>query len=124
MTWDLKRRFFLAFGHFFALLWLAAIFLPLMPSEPFLLLACWCYARGSPKIHAAILKNKWVGPALKNWENGRTISRRAKIYVAIFLPLWVVYACFLVQIFVVRIAIALVVTAILVYILFRPSPKP
>ncbi len=55
------------------------VFLPLLPTTPFLLLASACFARGSDRLHRWLLSNKLFGEYLRNIEDGRDIPRRAKI---------------------------------------------
>jgi len=52
--------------------------LPLLPTTPFLLLASWCFFRGSPRIHAWLHRSKWFGPTLDDWQHYRGIRRGLK----------------------------------------------
>ena len=52
--------------------------LPLLPSTPFLLLASWCFYRGSPRIHAWLHRSRWFGPSLDDWHHYRGIRRGLK----------------------------------------------
>ena len=52
--------------------------LPLLPTTPFLLLASWCFFRGSPRIHAWLHRSKWFGPTLDDWSHYRGIRRSMK----------------------------------------------
>lgn len=61
------------------------IFLPLLPTTPFLLLASACYLRGSDRLHGWLLSNKVFGPYLSNLQSGRGIPMRSKITALIFL---------------------------------------
>jgi uncharacterized membrane protein YbaN (DUF454 family) len=63
---------------------LLGIFLPLLPTTPFLLLAAACFARSSPRFHAWLLGNRTFGPLIHQWEKNRTIPRKTK-WVAIAL---------------------------------------
>lgn len=58
---------------------IAGIVLPLLPTTPFVLLAAWAFANGSPRLHAWLLANKTFGPLISNWERHGAISRRAKL---------------------------------------------
>lgn len=61
------------------------IFLPLLPTTPFLLLASACYLRGSERLHRWLMRNRVFGPYLANLHNGNGIPLRAKIVAMIFL---------------------------------------
>lgn len=61
------------------------IFVPLLPTTPFLLLASACYLRGSDRLHHWLLSNSVFGPYLVNIQTGRGIPLRAKITALIFL---------------------------------------
>lgn len=54
------------------------IFVPLLPTTPFLLLAAFCFARSSPRFHAWMLGHRWLGAHLRDYRDGRGMSRREK----------------------------------------------
>jgi uncharacterized membrane protein YbaN (DUF454 family) len=55
------------------------VFLPLLPTTPFVLVATACFARSSEKWHRWILGNETFGPMVRNWEQHRCISCRVKL---------------------------------------------
>jgi uncharacterized membrane protein YbaN (DUF454 family) len=57
----------------------AGVILPGLPATPFLLVAAWAFARGSPKWAARIERHPRLGPLLRNWRQGQVVPRRAKI---------------------------------------------
>ncbi len=52
--------------------------LPLLPTTPFVLLAAYCFARGSQRLHDRLMANRTFGPLIRNWEQHRAIAPRAK----------------------------------------------
>jgi len=68
------------------------VFLPLLPTTPFLLLASACYARGSKRMHAWLLGNKVFGAYLKDFEDGRGIPLRGKIVALSLMWISIIYA--------------------------------
>lgn len=62
----------------------AGVVLPLLPTTPFVLLALWASARGSPELNARIRRHPRYRELIHAWENGRGIPRRAK-YAALAL---------------------------------------
>ena len=61
------------------LLGIIGLFLPLLPTTPFLLLASACFARGSTRLHRWLLQHRVFGVYLRNVEAGNGIPLRAKI---------------------------------------------
>jgi len=57
----------------------AGVFLPILPTTPFVLLAAWCFLRSSAKTHQWIYRQRILGPILRNWEENKSISRPTKI---------------------------------------------
>jgi len=54
------------------------IFLPLLPTTPFVLLSAWCFLKSSDSAHRWIYRQPILGDALRNWEKKRVISRSTK----------------------------------------------
>lgn len=66
-------------GMLFLLLGAVGVVLPLLPTTPFVLLAAWCFARSSPRMHAWLLANPLFGPVLLDWERRQCVSLRVKV---------------------------------------------
>ena len=54
------------------------VVLPLLPTVPFLLLAAFCFARSSERLHRWLLEHETFGPPIRDWEERGAIGRRAK----------------------------------------------
>jgi uncharacterized membrane protein YbaN (DUF454 family) len=54
------------------------MFLPLLPTVPFLLLAAICFARSSTRLHDWLLAHPTFGPPIKDWQRRGAIRRRTK----------------------------------------------
>lgn len=57
---------------------LIGVVLPLLPTVPFLLLAAFCFARSSPKLHHWLITHPRFGPSIVAWENRGAISGYGK----------------------------------------------
>jgi len=79
------KPFYNVAGAIAVLLGILGIFLPLLPTTPFLLLASWCFARGSDRLHAWLLSHRVFGEYLRNFEAGRGIALKAKIMATVML---------------------------------------
>lgn len=92
------------------------LFLPLLPTTPFLLLASACFARGSDRMHRWLLSHGVFGAYLRSFEEGKGIPLRAKI-VAISL-LWISMAVSISMVghLALRLLLAAIAVAVTVYL--------
>ena len=81
------RVLLIACGTLCVALGVLGIFVPVLPTTPFLLLAAICYARSSERFYHWLLNNRWFGKYIKNYREGRGIPLREKILTLI--ALWV-----------------------------------
>ncbi|WP_420141521.1 YbaN family protein [Sphingomonas sp.] len=54
------------------------IFLPIMPTVPFMLLAAFFFAKSNPEWEARLLADPRFGPHVRAWRERGAISRRGK----------------------------------------------
>lgn len=78
-TGNAMRLIYLALGWIMVAIGVVGIFLPLLPTTPFLLLAAWLFARSSARIETWLLTHPLFGPSLRDWREHGAIPRRAKI---------------------------------------------
>jgi uncharacterized membrane protein YbaN (DUF454 family) len=62
---------------FFALA-VVGVFLPLVPTTPFVLLTSWCLVRSSPKLDARLRSSKLFGRLIDDWERERAVRPQVK----------------------------------------------
>ena len=79
------RILLLVLGTISVVAGVVGIILPLVPTTPFLLLAAWCFARSSERFYRLLLSNRWLGPYIRNYRDGRGMSLRAKISTLVLL---------------------------------------
>jgi uncharacterized protein len=72
------RAVFLVLGTGSLGLGVVGVFLPVLPTTPFLLLAAACYARASDRLYGWLLGHRTLGPIIREWRTNRSIPRRAK----------------------------------------------
>ena len=72
-------RFFWISAGFIALgIGIAGIVLPLVPTVPLVLLASFCFAKSSKRLHSWLVSHKTFGPMIHDWSRNCAISRNAK----------------------------------------------
>ncbi|MCA1490609.1 YbaN family protein [Ensifer sp. NBAIM29] len=72
------RLILLGLGWAMVGLGIAGIFLPLLPTTPFLLLAAWLFSRSSPRLEQWLFDHPMFGRPLRDWRESGAISRGAK----------------------------------------------
>lgn len=104
-------------GTIFVALGSIGIFVPLLPTTPFLLLAAACYARGSKKFYNWLLSNRWFGQYVRNYLEGRGIPLKTKILVILLLWLTIGYsAMFVIPLLVGKAVLVLIAVVITLHI--------
>jgi uncharacterized membrane protein YbaN (DUF454 family) len=61
------------------------MFLPVLPTTPFLLLAAICYARSSERFYHWLMTNRWCGEYIRNYREGRGIPLKQKVLTIMLL---------------------------------------
>jgi uncharacterized membrane protein YbaN (DUF454 family) len=98
------------------------VFLPLVPTTPFLLLALWCFARSSPAVHDWVVNHRLLGPYVRDWQRDGSIPLTAKIAAIVMMTaslMWLALASNAPRVAVLATAAVLLVVA--VYIVTRPT---
>lgn len=72
------RIVYLSIGILSLILGFIGIFLPVLPTTPFLLLSAYCFAKSSPRLYQWLISNKTFGPIILEWQESRTISPAVK----------------------------------------------
>ena len=55
------------------------VFVPLLPTVPFLLVAAWCFSRSSHRLHRWLVNHPRLGPMIAPFQEGGAMPRRAKV---------------------------------------------
>ena len=59
---------------------LIGVFVPILPTTPFVLLAAACFARSSEKWHRWLLSSQTFGPMIRSWEQQRCVNCGVKVF--------------------------------------------
>ena len=101
------------------------IFLPILPTTPFLLLSAACYLRSSERMHKWLLGNRWFGEYIKNYQAGRGIPLKTKIVAMTFLWAAILYSSFFVldEVLLAQIALLIIAFAVSAHLVRLPTLK-
>jgi len=100
------------------------IFLPLVPTVPFLLLAVACFARSSERFHRWLVEHAHLGPLIRDYLQGAGIPRRAKATVIGMVWVSTSVSAFLVPTRWVQVLLLLIAAALTWYLFRLPTLLP
>ncbi|VAX19735.1 hypothetical protein MNBD_IGNAVI01-2072 [hydrothermal vent metagenome] len=117
-----QKYFLIAGGIISVFLAFIGIFLPVLPTTPFLLLAAYLFSKSSDKFYNWLINNKLFGSFIKNYREGNGITRQVK-FISI-ISLWLVMGStiiYAVQNIYVRILLLLIAIGVTIHLLIIPT---
>lgn len=119
------RLFYFTLGCIFFGIGFIGVFLPVLPTTPFMLLALWGFSHSSPRFHNWLYTHRLFGPPLQQWGKFRVIPPLAKCFAVSFMLASLIYL----NVFTTTpVWIILIVAATMTYgcwfILTKPSRPP
>lgn len=82
-----QRVAWVAAGGLSLALGVIGLALPLMPSVPFVLLAAFCFSRGSARCERWMLEHPRLGPPIRAWRANRAVPLRAKQFATVMMAI-------------------------------------
>ena len=92
-----KRLLLKVTGLFCVGLAILGAILPVLPTTVFLIMAAACFAKSSPRMQKKLLANKTFGPLIIDWQQHRSIPKKAKRMALLTMVLSVCWSAFLLQ---------------------------
>ena len=111
------RYVLLAIGWLSVVLGVIGIFLPVLPTTPFLLLAAACFARSSPRFYHWLVDHPRLGPWIRDYLEGNGIPLKGKVYAIVTMWFSIALSCYLVPLLWARIFMLTSAVLVTVYIL-------
>ncbi|WP_339522290.1 YbaN family protein [Pseudomonas sp. EA_35y_Pfl2_R111] len=93
------RYVLLAIGWLSVALGVIGIFLPVLPTTPFLLLAAACFMRSSKRFYLWLVNHRQLGPWIIDYLEGHGIPLKGKVYAISLMWLSIGVSCYLVPLF-------------------------
>lgn len=75
---------FVLLGTIFLTIGVVGAFLPVLPTTPLIMLACFCYSKGSKKIHNILVNSKIYQKYAKNFVENKELSLKRKLVLLCF----------------------------------------
>ena len=119
----LRRAAYIVLAWFSFALGVIGVFVPLMPTTCFMLLAVWAASRGSPRFALWIREHPRFGPAVVAWEGERAIPRRAKWVALLMLGFSIAVLALTLSLGWLKLALMLGLALLGLWIVTRPEPR-
>ncbi len=119
------RYALLALGWLFLALGAIGVFLPILPTVPFLLVTAWAWSKSSHRLHRWLYRNKTYGPYLIAWNRYGVIPPRAKALAIVAMAAgWLFLTLVIAKSFWVPLIVGVAELGAAAFILSRPSRPP
>ncbi len=121
----MQRILYLGMGWTCVALGFVGVWVPLLPTTIFLIIAAWAFARSSPELRQWLLTHPRFGRSLSNWYDHGMISPRAKasavtLMAVSYTILWLTSEIGMIGLA----AVGLTLGACAAFVLTRPQPEP
>lgn len=120
----LLRSLVFALGWLSVALGVLGIFLPLLPTTPFMLLAAACFARSSPRFYRWLTSHPRFGPMIADYLAGKGLPLRAKFWAIGLLWCSIVLGVFWVDFIWAKLAMLLTALCVSIYLWRLPTRLP
>jgi len=118
------RYLLLGTGWLSVALGVVGIFLPVLPTTPFLLLAAACFVRSSRRFYNWLVMHPRLGPWFRDYLEGNGVPLKGKVYSIIAMWLSIALSCWLVPMPWARAGMLTSATLVTIYILRLKTLPP
>ena len=119
----IRRAALLVCGTLSLGLGILGIFVPLLPTTCFLLIAAWCYARSSQRLYDRLMQTRWIGAYLRRYRDERSIPIHIKIASLVMMWITIGYSIVVFPNLLVRLALAVTAIAVSWHLYKLPAAK-
>ncbi|MEG0846034.1 MAG: YbaN family protein [Niameybacter sp.] len=120
----MKKTFYIVFGFLAFGLGALGVVLPILPTTPFLLIASFCFFRGSERINQWFVRTSIYKKYLESFIQDRTLTRKQKIGIPVVVSVMLLIPCILVNHLVMRIVLLIIIGLKWYYFIFKIKTRP
>ncbi len=119
-----RKAIYLSFGIAFVILAFIGIFLPLIPTTPFLLLSAYFFSQSNEKYYQWLLDHKIFGQIITDWNKYGVVSVKSKIIAISMIVALFSYTLIYVEVNpTIKVIVSLIGIGVIVFLLTRPSKR-
>lgn len=121
----IKRGIFIVLGTLSTAIGIIGIFIPILPTTPFLILAAILYSKSSERFLNWLYTNRICGSYLKNYRDGKGLPLKQKILMVLLLWLTIaVSVIFFVETLWVRLLLLVIAMGVTIHLILIKTYKP
>jgi len=117
----IKRILLIIAGVLSLVLGVIGAFVPLLPTVPLVLLAAYCFGRSSERLHQWLIRHRYFGPIIDNFQAGKGIPRRVKYRTIAIIWLSMSFSCWMVAKLWLCVMLICIGLAVSIYLLRLPD---
>lgn len=121
---SIKKYLLILLGSLSLILGIIGIFLPVLPTTPFLLLSSFCYVRSSKRMYNWLINHKVFGNYIYCYMTYKAIPLKTKIFAIAFLWTTMIISIMLISSLHLRIFLAAVGIAVTVHLFTLKTLNP
>lgn len=76
----MRKPLYIVIGIISVILGIIGIFVPGLPTTPFLLLSSWLFYKSSTRLHNALQNSPWLGKYIRHFEEKRGVPLSSKLF--------------------------------------------
>ncbi|HUQ79630.1 MAG TPA: YbaN family protein [Gemmatimonadaceae bacterium] len=118
-----RRAALMICGTLSLALGIIGVFVPLLPTTCFLLIAAWCYARSSSRLYDRLMNARWIGGYLRRYRDERSIPVHVKVASVVMMWITIGYSVFAFPNALIRAALLLTAVAVTWHLYRLPAAK-
>lgn len=112
----MKNTILLIIGLISFTLGAIGVFVPVLPTTPFVLLAGGCFSISSPRLSAWLKKSKFFGSYIENYENNTGIPKKVKIKAIVTVWAGIILSMFLIQEMIINSILLIIAVCVSIYL--------
>jgi len=116
-TINLKKLTLMLLGSVLISIGAIGIFVPLLPTTPFIIGAALCYSHSTSRIYNRLIRNRYFGPYIGNYKTGAGLPLRHKLQGVAALWIALIISSFMIDSLILNIIFIIVGAAVTTHIL-------
>lgn len=118
-----RRLLWISLGSISLVIGAIGIIVPILPTTPLIILAAFCFGKGSPALHHWLITNRYFGHYIKDYQDGKGVPLRIKFSAVILVWTSVLFSLLVIPLIAVKIFMGALAIFLTIFIFTSPLLK-